>query len=72
MYLEKKGNIEFGIGDSVVFLLCESLKRTNCYAYFDNFFTSHTLKVKLLENGIYGIGILRADCKHMSSLIQGK
>ena len=70
MYLGKKGNTEFGLGKSVVLSLCKSLKYTNCYALFDNFFTSPTLIAKLLENGIYGIDTVRANCKHMPTLKQ--
>ena len=68
MYLGKKGNTEFGLGESVVLWLRETVKDTNCYAYFDNFFTSHTVMAKLLENGTYGTGTVTADRKHMSSL----
>ena len=49
MYLGKKKNTEFGLGESVVLSLCESLKDTNCYVYFDNFFTSPTLMTKMLK-----------------------
>ena len=68
MYLGKKGNTEFGLGESDVLSLCECLKDTNCYVYFDNFFTSPTLMAKLLEYGIYGIGGVTANCQHMPSL----
>ena len=40
MYLEKKGNTEFGLGESVVLSLCQKLKDTHCVVFFDNFFTS--------------------------------
>ena len=70
VYLGKKGNTEFGRGESVVLWLCECLKDTNCYVYFDNFFTSPMLMAKLLENCIYGIGTVRANRKHMLSLKQ--
>ena len=53
MYLQKKSYTKFGLSESVVLSLCECLKDTNCYVYFDNFFTSPTLMAKLLENGIY-------------------
>ena len=52
MYLGKKENTEFGLGESVVLSLCDCLKDTNYYAYFDTFFASPTLMTKLLENGI--------------------
>ena len=72
MYLGKKRNTEFGLVESVVLSLCECLKDTNCYVCFDNFFASSMLMVKLLENGIYGIGTKRANRKHMPSLKQDK
>ena len=43
------------------------MKDTNGYVYFDDFFTSPRLKTKLSENGIYGIGTVRENCKHVSS-----
>ena len=64
----KKGNTEFGLGESVILWLCESVKDTNCYAYYDNFFISPTVIAKFLENGIYEIGTVIANYKHMSSL----
>ena len=72
MYLRKKGNTEFVLGESVVLSLCQSLRDTNCYVYFDNFFTSPMLMAKLLENGIYGIGTVRANRKHIPTLKQNK
>ena len=72
MYLRKKGNTEFVLGESVVLSLCQSLKDTNCYVYFDNFFTSPMLMAKLLENGIYGIGTVGANRKHIPTLKQNK
>ena len=72
MNLRKKGNTEFGLGESVALSLCKGLKDTNCYVFFDNFFKSPTPMAKLLENGIYGIRTLRANGKHTSSLKQDK
>jgi len=66
--LEKSKKTEFGLGESVVLSLCKSLENTNCFVYFDNFFTSPTLIAKLLENGIYGTGTVRANRKHMPTL----
>ena len=65
MYL---GKTEFGLGESVVLSLCESLKNSNCYAYFDNFITSPKLLSKLLNTGIYATWTVRANRKHMPSL----
>ena len=72
MYLGKKGKTEIGLGELVVLSLCECLKDTNCYVYFDNFFTCPTLIAKLLQNGIYGIGTVRVNRKHMPSLKRDK
>ena len=47
MYLGKKGNTEFGLGESVVLSLCQKLKDAHCFVFFDNFFTSTALLVKL-------------------------
>lgn len=72
MYVGKKEKTEFGLGESVVLSLCKSLKNTNCFVYFDNFFTSPTLIAKLLDNGIYGTGTVRANRKHMPTLKNDK
>ena len=68
MHLGKKGNTEFGLGESVILWLCESVKDTNCYPYYANFFTSATVIAKFLENCIYGRSTVRAKYKHVSSL----
>ena len=72
MYLGKKGKTEIGLGELVALSLCDGLKDTNCYVYFDNFFTCPTLMAKLLENGIYGTGTVRVNRKHMPSLKRDK
>ena len=46
----------------------KSLKNTHCYVFSDNFFTSPKLLMKLLDNGIYAIGTVRANRKLMPSL----
>ena len=38
MYLGKKAKTEFGLGESVVLSLCDSLRNTHCYVFFDNVF----------------------------------
>ena len=72
MDLGKKGNTEFGLGESVVFSLCQNLKDMHCFVFFDNFFTSPALLVKLLEMGIYATGTVRANRKNMPVLKHGK
>ena len=61
MYLGKKGNTEFGLGDSAVLSLCQKLKDTHCFVFFDNVFTSPALLIKLLEMGIYATSTVRAN-----------
>ena len=65
IYLGKKGNTEFGLGESVILSMCQKLKDTHCFVFFDNFFTSPALLVKLLEMGIYAIGTVRANRKNV-------
>ena len=72
MYLGKKGNIEFGLGESAVLSLCQKLKDTYCFVFFDNFFTSPALSFKLLEMRIYVTGTVRANRKNMPVLKHGK
>ena len=72
MYLGKKGNTEFGLGESVILPLCQKLKDTYCFVFFDNFFTSPALLVKLLEMGIYATGTVRANRKDMPVLKHDK
>ena len=68
MYLGKKSKTEFGLGESVVLSLCENLKNSYCYVFFDNFFTSPNLMLKLFEDGIYATGTVRSNRKHMPNL----
>ena len=72
MYLGKKGNTEFGLSESAILSLCQKLKDTHCFVFFDNFFTSPALLVKLLEVGIYAKGTVRANRKNMPVLKHGK
>ena len=72
MYLGKKGNTKFGLGKSVILSLCQKLKDTHCFVFFDNFFTSLALLFKLLEMGIYATGIVRANRKNMPILKHDK
>ena len=59
MYLGKKSKTEFGLGESVVLSLCENLKSSYCYVFFDNFFASPNLMLNLFEDGIYATGTVR-------------
>ena len=68
MYLGKKSKTEFGLGESVVLSLCENLKNSYCYVFFNNFFTSPYLMLKLFKDGIYTTGTVRSNRKHMPTL----
>ena len=65
MYLWKKVNTEFGLGESIILLLCQKLKDMHCFVFFGNFFKSPALLVKLLEMGIYVTGTVRANRQNM-------
>ena len=68
MYLGKKVNTEFDLGEFVVLSLCQKLKDTHCFVFFSNFFTSPALLVKVLEMGIYATGTVRANRKNIPVL----
>ena len=68
IYSGKKFKKEFGLGESVVLSLCENLKDNYCYVFFDNFFRSPDLMLKLFEDGIYATGTVRSNRKHMPTL----
>ena len=72
MYLGKKGNTQFGLGESVILSFCQKLKDTHCFVFSDNFFTSPALLVKLLEMGVYVTGTVRANRKKMPVLKHDK
>ena len=48
--------------------LCENLNNSYSYVFFDNFFRSPNLMLKLFENGIYATGTIRSNQKHMPTL----
>ena len=72
IYVGKKGNTEFGLGEFVVLPLCQKLNDTHCFVFFDNFLTSPALLVKLLEMGIYATGTVGANQKNMPILKHDK
>ena len=49
MYLRKKENSEFGLGEWVALSLCECLKDTNSYVYCDKFFESFHAHRKIIK-----------------------
>ena len=63
LYLGKKESREENLGRSVVLALTECLKNTYGTIFFDNFFNSPSLIIKLFEKGLYGIGTTRVNRK---------
>ena len=49
------------LGESVVLNLTSELKDKHHHIYFDNFFTSPNLLLKLHEDGLYACGTARKD-----------
>ena len=72
MYLGKKGNTEFGLGESAILSLCQKLKDTHYFVFFDNSFTSPAPLVKLLEMGTYATGTVRVNLKNIPVLKHDK
>ena len=63
MYTGKEKNItEHGLGANVVHTLTEDLHNTHRHVYFDNYFSGVDL-LGLLQNGLYGYGMLRSNRK---------
>ena len=71
MYLGKK-NTKFVLDEFVVLSLSQKLKDTRCFVFFDNFFTSPVLLVKLSEMRIYATGTVNANRKNMPVLTPDK
>ena len=72
IYLGKKENTQFRLGESAILSLCQKLKDTHCFVFFHNFFTSPALLVKLLKIAIYETGTIRANQKNMPVLKHDK
>ena len=63
IYLSKKQNTEFNLGEEVVLQLIKDLEGSFCTVYFDNFFNSPILIEKLFDKNIYAIGTVRKNRK---------
>ena len=72
MYHGKKQQVEHSLGEGVVLQLSQKLNDTYCTLFFDNFFSSPSLVETLYQRGIYGIGTVRKDRKHMPSMVLDK
>jgi len=64
IYTGKKTNKQIGLGESVVYQLCEPLFGLGCEVYFDNSFNSPTLQMELLQNNLRACGTVRSNQKH--------
>lgn len=64
IYTGKKTNKQIGLGESVVYQLCEPLYGLDCEVYFDNFFNSPTLQLELLRKNLKACGTVRSNRKH--------
>ena len=63
IYTGKKGQPELDVGESVVLDLTKTLSGTGVTTYTDNYFSSPTLVARLLNRGMYFVGIVRKDRK---------
>ena len=72
MYLGKKQQVEHSLGEGVVLKLSQILNDTYCTLFFDNFCSIRSLVETLYQHGIYGIGTIRKDRKHMPSMVPDK
>ena len=63
LYLGKKESPKENLESGVFLKTTESLQNKHCMAFFDNFFISPLLIVKLYQRGLYGIDTARIDRK---------
>lgn len=68
LYLEKKENAKENLGGSIVLVLTECIKYTNCPIFFDSFFNSPLLIAKLFDKGVYAVETTRENRKDMSEI----
>ena len=72
IYLGKKQNTEFNLGEEVVLQLTKDLEGTFCTVYFGNCFNSPILIEKLFDKNIYAIGTVRKNRKQMPKMLEDK
>lgn len=65
IYTGRKSHTDVGLGESVVLQLSNSLSGLGCEIFFDNFFNSPTLQLKLLQKNIKACGTVRSNRKYM-------
>ena len=72
IYLDKKQNTEFNLGEEVVLQSTKDLEGSFCTVYFDNFFNSPILIEKLFDKNIYAIGTVRKNRKQIPKMFEYK
>lgn len=63
VYTSKSESAESGLGKRAVLDLSERLAGKNYHLYFDNFFSSVSLLITVLEKGLYACGTARQNYK---------
>ena len=72
IYLSKKQNTEFNLGEEVVLRLTKDLEGSFCTVYFYNVFYSPILIKKLFDKNIYATGTVRKNRKQMPKILEDK
>ena len=72
LYQGRKATTELNLGKSVVLEFCKPLRDSYCYIFFDNYFNSPMLIQKLHEQGLYGLGTVRSNRKHLPEMKKDK
>ena len=70
IYLGKKQNTEFNLGEEVVLQLTKDLEGSFCILYFDNFFNSPILIEKLFDKNIYAIRTVKINGKKCEKFLK--
>ncbi|KAL0830520.1 hypothetical protein ABMA28_002681 [Loxostege sticticalis] len=72
-YTGKQGtNVETDLGGKIVKNFCENLKDKNHKVYFDNYFNSYPLQLKLREDNILACGTVNSSRKFLPTLKEDK
>ena len=72
IYLGKKQNAEFNLGEEIVLQLIKDLVGSFSIVYFDNFFNSPILIKKLFDKNIYTIGTATQNRKQLPKILEDK
>ena len=72
IYLGKKHEVELNLGESVILKMYKGLEKSYCIVYFDNFFNSHLLILKLFKKYIYDVKTAQRKRSRMPALPSDK